>query len=93
MSRHMETLPGAGASWHQSGIQAVHSWRLSCRKKGLHPFAPWLFPSFTHSLSQSLGKQLSTCDVLGPVLDFGDTDEDWTRQDPEVTRLDHFKRH
>lgn len=88
----METLPGAGASWHQSGIQGSSFLEAQLQKKR-PPSLCSLALSFIHPLAQSLSKQLNTCDVLGPVLDFGDTDEDWTQQDPDVTRLGHFKRH
>lgn len=90
----METLPGAGASWHCSGIQGSHSWRLSCRKKRpqsinllAHPFIHPLI----QSIKQSLGKHLSTYHVLGPMLGFGETHETWTEQDIEVIWLDRFK--
>ena len=47
MSRHMETLPGAGASWHQSGIQG----------KKTPPSLCSLALSFIHPLAQSVTRQ------------------------------------
>lgn len=43
------------------------------------------------SIRQSLGKHLSTYHVLGPMLGFGDTPENWTQQDIEAVWLEHLK--
>lgn len=74
----------------EAEFRAVHSWRLNCRKKASVTLL--LALSFIHPLAQST-QQTAELPVmmLGPVLDFKNTDEDWTQQDPDVTRLGHFK--
>lgn len=86
------------SAWNRSKLALKRNSGQSFLEAQLQKKRPQSINSLTHSfihpliqsVSQSLGKHLSTYCVLGPVLDFVDTRGDWTQQDTEATWLDHF---